>query len=334
MPGPQVTDDEVTFTLPAQPWVDRAFLEVDRALGGQIPFDRAGEQWTLRFERPDVTRLEYQVRYTGTDLDQIGTDPGNPRMVPGPFGAKSEIRFPDYVEPSWMATPIAGELVQLTVPSPLETMVPVVVFTPHVLADADPAPLVIAHDGTDFVDRGSLLRLACTTARPARIALLDPPVGLRNRWYAANPDYATHVAGDVLPTIDERVPVTSVIGLGASLGAVAMMAVHQLRPFDAMLLQSGSFFRPRLDGQESGWPEFGQVCAAVDRWSDDAGSPTPVHIQVGTVEENRANNERFASKLSAQGFPVQVELFRDGHNVIGWRDAWSPALDSLTEAVR
>ena len=63
------------------------------------------------------------------------------------------------------------------------------------------------------------------------------------------------------------------------------------RPFDAMLLQSGSFFRPELDGQESGWPEFRQVCAAVEALVPRRRAPVPVVVEVGTVEENRANNE-------------------------------------------
>ena len=331
---PQVTDVDVTFAVPAQSGLSQVFLEVDRSLGGRIPFEATADGWRLRFPRPDISRLEYQIHFTGPDQDHSGTDAQNPRMVPGPFGAKSEILFPDYVEPDWMATPIAGELLQLTVPSPLETAVPLVLFTPHSLSDTESAPLVVTHDGTDFVDRGSLLRLACTTARPARVALLDPPVGLRNRWYGANPEYAAHIAGDVIPAVADRTPVSSVIGLGASLGAVAIMSIHQERPFDAMLLQSGSFFRPDLDAQESGWSEFRQVSAAVERWSRDAGPPVPVVVQVGTVEENRANNEVFALRLADQGFAVELELFRDAHNVIAWRDAWSPALDTLIEAAR
>jgi enterochelin esterase family protein len=96
------------------------------------------------------------------------------------------------------------------------------------------------------------------------------------------------------------------------------------------MLQSGSFFTAALDAQESGYGQFAQICSAV---ADIAGTPATrtcrVVITCGTVEENRANNELIAEVLTAQGYQVRLRLVPDAHNMIGWRDAWSPDLEEL-----
>ena len=51
-------------------------------------------------------------------------------------------------------------------------------------------------------------------------------------------------------------------------------------------------------------------------------------ITCGTIEENRFNNEAMAAALRRQHHPVTVRLVPDAHTMIGWRDAWFPALDS------
>ncbi len=304
-------------------------LEVDRCLGGRLPFAHVVPNWQLRVQRPEVDRFEYQLRLFVAGLDETCTDPGNPLVVPGPFGAKSEIRFPGYAEPRWLSSSARGTQVQLLVAGPLGVEVPVKLWTPPTLAPDQPAPLLVVHDGTDLATRGRLLDWTTTLDRPVRVALLDPAAGTRNDWYAANAAYSTHIAVHVLPALRQRVAVSSTVGLGTSLGAVAMLGVHQESPLDALALQSGSFFRPEIDQQESGWPEFPRVCAAVRRWTADAGRPVPTSVSVGTVEENRGNNELMAEALRQQGFSVTYDVFRDAHNLIGWRDTWFPLLNRL-----
>ena len=264
--------------------------------------------------------------------EQLDTDPTNPRSVPGPFGSRSEILFPDYREPGWLTAPSDGEYRQVTVPRVLDVDLPIMLFSPAGLDDGEPAPLIVAQDGPDLAERGRLTQWAAATSRPTRLALLEPPNGYRNRWYAAAPDYADHVAKDVIPALRELCNVSSTIGLGASLGAVATMMVHRRhkKSLDAMALQSGSFFRPRIDKQESGWPEFRQVTAAVSEWTKHKGHrPIPTLITVGGVEENRSNNEKMAKALRRQGYPVTLQIVPDAHNVIAWRDSWHPGLDQL-----
>ena len=345
-PGPRVDEAGVRFRV-ADPdeQYDGVRLEVDWILEVDPEFAPVPGGWALHLPRPAAWRLEYQLTLRRGGNYEWTTDPGNPRRVPNPFGEKSEIRFPDYREPAWLLAKPFGPLRSLHTPAlRLEQPVPVTLWTPEGLPADSPAPLLVAHDGSDMADRGSLLSWATELSQslPIRVALLDPPRGLRDTWYAANPDYADHVAQVVLPAIADKVLTGPVIGLGASLGALAMLTIQRRHPgaLSAVALQSGSFFTPQLDPQESRYSHFAQVCAAVriiragpDLSAAAAPRPVPVLITCGAIEENRHNNEAMAQALERQGHAVALRIVPDAHTMIGWRDAWFPALDELVESV-
>lgn len=335
--GPAVSALGVRLHLPARvAALDGVDLDVDFPLHAGTRFVPDGEGgWELNLHRPPVQRFEYRLQMRSEGRTVTDVDPTNPLQVAGPFGPLSEIRFPGYEMPSWLSTPELGTTVTVTDPAgALPTPVPVRLFSPAGLAPTMPAPLLVAHDGSDLARRGCLLQWACAQETPVRVALLDPPVGSRNAWYAADPVYADHVGATLIPHLRSLVPTTSVIGLGASLGALITLVIHRRHPavLDAMALQSGSFFRRELDGQEAHWAAFAPVCTAVERISEAAASdvrPVPTLLTVGAVEENRANNERMAGALAFQRYPLDARIVPDAHNVIGWRDAWSPGLDEL-----
>ena len=105
--------------------------------------------------------------------------------------------------------------------------------------------------------------------------------------------------------------------------------------FDGLLLQSGSFFTPTLDGQESefsGWEPVTEFVAAVHD-SDSCDHPIPVAMTCGVPEENLANNQQMAATLKRLGYPVELTPVRDAHNYTAWRDALHPHLTGLIDAV-
>jgi enterochelin esterase family protein len=337
--APVVTDDSVSWLLPSAVVGDAVTgidLGVDWILAEPHAFTREeGCDWALRLARPLAHRFEYQLIVHTDDGDATVTDPTNPRRVPGPFGDKSEIRFPDYTEPAWLGTEVLGTTVEVPDPaSDLAVPVPIHLFSPEGLAADAPAPLLISHDGSDMAARGDLLSWACAQDTPIRVALLDPPVGFRNVWYAAEPEYSDHIGAVVIPALRELVSTSATIGLGASLGAVSMLTIHRRHPdsLDALALQSGSFFTAELDPQEAHWPQFDQVVAAVSAMAGalpGQARTVPVLMTVGAIEENRANNEQMAGALTFQGYDVDARIVPDAHTMIGWRDAWSPGLDEL-----
>src|SRR6478672_10752931 len=226
--GPLIGSDAVQLRV----------ADADRVLEGV----RLEVDWMLGLPRPAAWRLEYQLTVRRDGDTVWTTDPGNPRHVPNPFGEKSEIRFPDYREPGWLPTPDAGPVIEIDTPGGrLERPVPARLWAPAGLASDVAAPLLVAHDGSDMSDRGSLLSWAAAHARtrPIRVALLDPPNGLRDQWYSADPDYTTHLAEVVLPALTSRALTGPIVGLGASLGALAMLTLQRRHPgsISALALQ-------------------------------------------------------------------------------------------------
>lgn len=341
IPPPLVTEESVGWSVPIAlvgAEVTGIDFSVDWILTQPHQYRRLPADWTLTLSRPPAHRFEYQLILHRPQGNEFVTDPTNPRRVPGPFGAKSEIRFPDYREPAWLGTPVNGSTEPVPdPPSDLEVPVPIHLFSPHGLATDVAAPLLIAHDGSDMADRGDLLSWASAQPQPLRVALLDPPPGFRDSWYGAQPEYSDHLGAAVIPALRELVNTSATIGLGASLGAVSMLTIHRRHPdaLDALALQSGSFFTGELDSQESHWPHFRQVVTAVSAMAGalpGESRTVPVLMTVGAIEENRANNEQMAGALAFQGYPVDARIVPDAHTMIGWRDAWSPGLPRLLVA--
>ncbi|HEU4348532.1 MAG TPA: enterochelin esterase, partial [Actinoplanes sp.] len=102
--------------------------------------------------------------------------------------------------------------------------------------------------------------------------------------------------------------------------------------FAGLFLQSGSFFQPRFDRQESGfrrWLRIVRFTGRVLRRPD--GPAVPAALTCGSVEENRANNADMAAVLRRQRYDVAYAEVPDAHNWIGWRDALDPHLTSLLQ---
>jgi enterochelin esterase family protein len=205
----------------------------------------------------------------------------------------------------------------------------------------EPAPLLLVHDGPEYASLGGLthylgVSIAAGTVPPVRAALLDP--GDRNDWYAANPAYTKALCTAVVDALDDVAPTTVRIGVGVSLGALAMLYAHRLYPkvFDALLLQSGSFFTPVLDPQEKRFSGFRSVSKFVASVHASASDPRPVRttLTCGTVEENLGNNAAMVHTLQVLGYPAELVVVRDAHNFTAWRDGLEPHLrDLITNAV-
>ena len=320
-PGPEVHADRVVFRLEDHGYTSvRLQQELERPRGGP-PFARAGDgMWELVYRRRQVDRMEYRLEADG----DVFCDPHNPARAPGAFGDKSVVEFPGYRAPAWLdtpepqpATPIGERKALWSAP------------------DTDPRrplPLLVAHDGGEYERLAGLTKLishAVSTGRlpPCRVALLDPHE--RDDMYSASARYARTLTG-LLPQL---APATTVAGLGASLGALALLHARWQHPgaFGALMLQSGSFFRLRWDRQESGFPRFQRISRFVGQvlYGGTAATPIAITLTCGAAEENLANNRAVASALRRQGHAVTLHVNRDAHNYVGWRDALDPHLVRL-----
>jgi len=338
--APVVTDTTVTFQL-ADPGARlrgvRLYQEV-RVPGRALQFGWTDGRWTLLLTRPPVNRMEYlfQLRHANNHVETI-TDPANPRRAAGAFGDKSVIEFPQYQPPRWLDwAPAPGRTSQVVVPSQvLGESVTATVWSP-----AQPGgelPLLVAHDGPEYAALGGLEQyltalIGAGELPPLRLALLAP--GERNRWYGADPGYARALVTEVLPALP---PSPLRIGAGASLGALAMLHAHRSYPqtFQALFLQSGSYFTPELDPQERRFSRFGPVTRFVAEVQQAVADPAPVPVAMtcGGLEENLANNRAMADTLRGLGYSVTLREVADVHNFTAWRDALDPGLTSLLRQV-
>ncbi len=187
------------------------------------------------------------------------------------------------------------------------------------------APLLVVLDGPDYVRRGSLLRLLrrlvdAREAPPHRVVLVVPDD--RMETYSASTPYARALVAALDELAGRRV---RRLGLGSSLGGLALLHAHRLEPraFAGLFLQSGSYFRRRTDPQESRFARFSRIDRFVGTVLNarDGARPVPTTITCGLDEENYANNSMLAQALATQGYPVDFHAARGGHDWPSWRRA-------------
>jgi enterochelin esterase-like enzyme len=317
-----------------------------------LDFVHVGDDWVLEVPRPPVDRIEYRFELRAPDgRVETVNDPANPLRAPGVFGDPSVLELPEYVAPWWLtsnAAAVEGAVeggggwsrTELTARGRGLRDVPIQLCSPAGADPSEPLPLLVAHDGGELDALARVTTYAAETvaagAVPAyRIALLSPLD--RDTWYSGSTAYGRSLAMSVLPLIRFEVAVRGpVVGYGASLGALSMLATQMRHPgtFGGLTLASGSFFHPSDDPQEAGHRRYWRV---VDRVTDVLQgamrtSVAPwlrVGMVCGTVEENLANNRRMAAALAESGHAVSFAEFRDGHNFTAWRDALDPHLTAV-----
>jgi enterochelin esterase-like enzyme len=318
--GPEIHADRVVFRLPDRGYAAvRLQQELERPRSGP-QFTRGDGVWELAYRRPQVDRMEYRFEADGESF----CDPHNPRRAPGAFGERSVVEFPGYAPPRWLGEPAPAP--------PVQVAPRVRLWAPPDTDPHRPLPLLTVHDGGEYERLAELPRLiahaiGANRIPPCRIALHDPET--RDEDYSASARYARTLAA----SLPRFAPATAHAGLGASLGALALLHARWLHPgaFGALMLQSGSFFRQRWDRQESGFPRFRRISRFVGQVLHGGLAATPIRIALtcGAPEENLANNRAVAAALKRQGHAAELHVNRDAHNYVGWRDALDPHLIEL-----
>ena len=197
------------------------------------------------------------------------------------------------------------------------------------------APLLVVLDGADYVRRARLLAVLRRQVEAGglpthRLALVGAADRLED--FSASARYARAL----LAALDELGRGRRV-GVGSSLGALALLHAHRLEPraFAGLFLQSGSFFRRRTDPQERTFPRF----ARIDRFVGgvlvglDGARPVPTTMTCALDDENYANNAALAQALAAQGYTVDFHAARGTHDWPTWRRALESHLPALLRRV-
>jgi enterochelin esterase family protein len=347
--SPLVLEDKVVFQFPDTDGRVKGvvlYQEVQWPRSGPA-LQRRGTGFWAELPRPPVDRMEYNLQVSWEDGGFAWIpDPQNQLRTPTPFGDKSVVEFPSYQPPEWVGK-LAAQVGDIT---PLHLNCPTLGATMEgdLWSSADsrpeqPLPLILVLDGGDYRTYAGIVQMldwsvAHGRLPPLRAALLRPL--RREEEFTASPTFANCLADEVLPGLEELVRVAPErrmrVGMGVSLGALAVLHAHWCRPetFGALFLQSTSFLG-RREAEWSSLERAGRMAEFTEELlrSRSAPGPVPLTMTCGLVEEILLANTGIAAALAELGYPVRLRKLADGHNWIAWRDAFDPHLVELLAGV-
>jgi len=295
----------------------------------QVP---GSDLWTLTLKVPDRARFEYKFDVVRGGHGHWINDPLNPDHATDPFGANSVCMTHGYVAPEWAVpdTKITGGEVENFVLEETAFGDPreLAAYLPVGYDEAKQYPLVVIHDGWDYIDHAALIPtldnlIARGDLPPLIAALTQSPK--RNVEYVDDPRHTDFIVEDLLPAFEARYnidprPRHRVI-MGASLGAVASLSVAARAPrvFGGGVLKSGSFiFDAKLLETRSAL--FGQINGFIDSLSIGERHLRRAFVTCGRFEGLVTQNRRMGAYLRRSGIDTRYTEGRDAHHWQNWRD--------------
>jgi enterochelin esterase-like enzyme len=322
-------------------------------LPGDLPLRRVPgtDLWYVVVEIPAASRVEYQFErrlpsvwgVEGgsssplTDVDgqwERFNDPANPRIARSPVGNSSVCFSEGYRVPDWTQfDPDArsGELVEWTIRSQAQRRDNrVTVYLPARYSPSARYPLLIVHDGGDFLEYAAMktvldnlihrLDMAATV-----VAFTHP--GERLTEYPNSAAHARWITAELLPELEQRLSLVQQPAgralMGSSFGAVASLSVARRYPetFGSLLLQSGSFVFTDIGADHGAGPSFDPVVKFVNRYRErPVRVAMRLFISCGVYEDLIVQNRSMLPVFTRAGMEVKYVESRDGHNWESWRD--------------
>jgi len=298
--------------------------------------------WHLFLELPPSSRIEYKFDVVRGGHGEWITDPLNPLTAEDPFGRNSVCRAWGYQRPGWtLGHPETrkGRLEAFRLHSrALGETREVAVYVPARFRASRRYPLLVVHDGMDFLQFADLKHVLDNLIHrleiPPMIAALTQ-AGDRLDEYAGDERHNRFVAEELVAAMGERYPLapgpTERCLMGASFGAVASLSTAWRHPgvFDKLLLLSGSFAFSDIGTHRRG-PVFDPVVRFMNAFRDAPGRPArKLYVGCGVYESLIYENRSLVPLLKEHGMDVRYREVRDGHNWENWRDRLQDALGWL-----
>lgn len=317
----------IFFYRGAADGVELAIMEDRFTSGGAMARTDESELWFSQVDAPADALVEYRLAVTRHGRTRHIMDPANPSKARDPFGTNSVAYGHAYRAPSWIDQEaeegtiedfdVSGAAWQRTRRH--------VLYMPPGYDSEIPSPLMILHDGPEYLDYTSFgkclsLLVASGRIRPPLVLLHDP--AQRHTEYADNPRHVSHVIDEVIPALRTNHNIDRVVAGGASLGGVGSISLAYRRPgeVDALMLQSGSFVEG-LGGRYN----RGRVLAPAARLTREilanpATLPDRMVMSCGTFDGLVEDNRRFASALAEDVPQLIYGESNAGHHWLCWRD--------------
>jgi enterochelin esterase family protein len=306
---------------------------------GPFPFERIGEDlWHLRLAVPDRARFEYKIDIGRNGGGEWINDPLNPEFATDPFGSNSVCRTWGYEAPDWaLPDPEAapGTIERSGVASrAFGGERPLGVYLPPAHDPARPYPLVVVHDGFDYVDHAALHTVLDNLIHrgdvpPLIAALTQSPD--RTTEYVDDPRHATFLADELLPALAARHAIATEparrVLMGASLGAVASLSTAEraAHAFGGLVLKSGSFVVDRRKLATRG-DVFRRVNEFVEGLGEAERMTRRAYVACGRYEGLASENRQIAAFLRQTGVRTRYAEPKDAHHWQNWRDQTRDAL--------
>jgi len=315
-----------------------------------VRLERIGHNgiFALHLVMPPKARIEYTfgINYASGE-QEIRPDPRNPRLAWCPFGPKSVVTTEFYCEPDWTLhdpQQAKGQLNEFDLYSlELASHRRFWIYTPATPPPPAGYPLLLVHDGNDYLDYSGIQDaldnlIGNNLIAPVLVALTKPEN--RNEEYSCTREHPAYLMKELAPWIRERYPVSrrreDTALMGASFGAVASIYAAYNFPDDVglLFLQSGSFvFQHVVRATAFFEPidEFDRITHFLESDFFPAGPKEHMRIyhSCGTFETILSYNRSFANELSAAGHEINYRESHDGHNWISWRDHFKDGLRYL-----
>lgn len=340
--APIVEGGRCTFLWRGQ--ADEVHL-VHRIVGlpDRLPLRRVADTdlWYLVLELAEGSRVNYQVEVRRGEHVETGNDPLNPKLSYSPVGTSSVCfasgyTTPDWAEPDPEARP--GKLTEIVVASPaLRRNCPVTLYLPARFRSTAAYPLLVVHDGGDFLQYAAARTVLDNLIHRLDIAeLVVAFLHPRDRLveYADSPAHARFLTHELLPRLEAELPLVAQPSgrclLGSSFGAVASLSTAYRAPdtYGALALMSGSFVFTDIGGADhGGGPAFDPVVRFVNHYRQRprrvAGR---LFLSCGVYEPLITPNRSMVLTFESAGMAVRFVERRDGHNWENWRDTLRDAL--------
>jgi enterochelin esterase-like enzyme len=322
---------------------DEVFL-AQRILGlpGRLPMRRVAETtlWYVVLKVPQKSRITYQIEIKRGEHIERFNDPLNPKLSHSPFGAISVCFTLGYTDPEWTfpdPDALPGELTELVVASnALERDCPVTLYLPAGLRRTASYPLLVVHDGGEFLQYAAAKAVLDNLIHrgeivPTIAAFLHPKDRLVE--YAHSVEHGHFVSHELLPQLETDFPLvgrqSGRILLGASFGAIASLstAYRAPRTYGSLVLMSGSFVYAAPGTDHGGGPVFDPVVQFVNRYRErPRWLAERLFVSCGLYEPLIIANRAIVPIFEATGMRVRYVEARDGHTWENWRDRLRDAL--------
>jgi enterochelin esterase family protein len=303
--------------------------------------------WFLTIELDWGARVEYQFEIARDGQWWRFNDPYNPRLARSPLGDSSVCHGPGYEVPDWAsvrADTDRGELRELKMHSLAQRRDNrVTAYLPAHFEASIRYPLLVVHDGGDYLDYASMkivLDNLISDKKLAKIIVAFTYPGERLTEYPNDPDHARWLTHELLPDLEKRFPLLSEPRgrclMGTSFGAVAALSTAVRFPgtYGSLLLQSGSFlYSDPAVWHGEGTTTFEPVVRFVDHYrAAPVRAVDRAFISCGAYEDLVDANRAMLPIFRSSGMKINYVESRDGHSWESWRDRLEDGLSWIFPA--